>query len=106
MEVKTTHHIDAGDKDSQGRYQYYYEYDVFCFTDGEIALTVRSYVDSEKEAHFLRLESAGQSRMLSDSDLAHPLFAESVCYLQKIGKEEIKWLSGRGNGYEPVMRED
>ena len=43
MEVKTTHHIDAGDKDSQGRYQYYYEYDVFCFTDGEIALTVRSY---------------------------------------------------------------
>lgn len=44
MEVKTTHHIDAGDKDSQGWYQYYYEYDVFCFTDGEIALTVRSYV--------------------------------------------------------------
>ena len=66
MEVKTTHHIDAGDKDSQGWYQYYYEYDVFCFTDGEIqhfpaiwsTQTLLEYWLSKGYLYFMNKESA------------------------------------------------
>jgi hypothetical protein len=35
MEVVTSHHIDASDQDDRGMYEYYYEYDLFGFTDGE-----------------------------------------------------------------------
>ena len=102
MNVETTHHVDASEPDANGMYEYRYEYDVFSFSDGRVALVARSY-NNEVEAHFLRLEVDGAPRLLTRADLKLPLFASAAEYLRSLGKEQINWLSGRGNGYEPVL---
>lgn len=102
MIVETTHHVDASEPDANGMYEYRYEYDVFSFSDGRVALVARSY-NNEAEAHFLRIEVDGAPRLLTRADLKLPLFANAAEDLRSLGKEQINWLSGRGNGYEPVL---
>ena len=102
MHVERTHHVDASEPDDDGMYEYHYEYDIYRFTDDAICLAARSYVHTPDEAHFLGIEVRGHSRMLVDRDLARPLFRSAAEYLQAHGKRDLRWLSGRGNGYEPV----
>ena len=102
MDVATTHHIDSSEPDALGRYEWRYEYDLYRFVDGETVLIARSYVDETDEAHFLRIESAGNHRMLSKDDLRLPLFIQSMRYLRNAGKIKLQWLSGRRNGYELI----
>lgn len=102
MNVETTHHVDASEPDADGMHSYHYEYDLFSFSDGLVTLIARSY-DNETEAHFLSIEIDGEARLLADADLRMPLFAGAVAHLHSIGKQQINWLSGRGNGYEPVV---
>jgi hypothetical protein len=68
MEVTTTHHIDASEPDAKGMYDWYYEYDLYRFSEGAIALIARSYVDKTYEAHFLRLEREGKPQMPQRED--------------------------------------
>jgi hypothetical protein len=102
MQVNTSHHVDAGKQNAEGLYDYYYEYDILVFSDGDLSMIARSYMDTPLEAHFLKVELNAEQRQLTDTDLNCKLFAESVAYLLAHGKTEINWLSGRGNGYEPV----
>lgn len=105
MNVVTTHHIDTDEPDAhdvQGECSYYCEYDVYGFSEGDITLIARGYVDSEDEAHFLSVEVRGKRRLMRDADLKTPLFIAAAAYLRDAGKNKLTWLSGRGNGYEPV----
>lgn len=102
MKVEISHHVDASEPDANGMYEYRYEYDLFLFSDGRIALVARSY-NNETEAHFLRIEVDGEPRLLTRADLKLPLFASAIAHLRNLGKNQINWLSGRGNGYEPVV---
>ena len=45
VEIESTHHIDAGEKGADGRYDYYYEYDLYRFSDGATVIVARSYAD-------------------------------------------------------------
>ncbi len=38
--------IDAGEKAEDGSYEYYYEYTLYSFEDGDITLVARSYKDT------------------------------------------------------------
>jgi hypothetical protein len=100
MDVAISHHVEGSKADG-----YRYEYDLYRFSSGHIALVARSYSSEPNQAHFLRLEQHGKHRMLTDDDLRLPLFAESVAYLKSCGRHEVQWLSGRGNGYEAVKLE-
>ncbi|RYG58294.1 MAG: hypothetical protein EON56_00110 [Alphaproteobacteria bacterium] len=104
MQVERTHHIDTSVPDGAGLHEYHYEYDLFHFSDGVLRFTVRSYVDQPSEAHFLRIEVRGKSRLMADPDLAQPLFLSASNYLQAQGKRDLRWLISRGNGYETVSR--
>jgi hypothetical protein len=86
-------------------YEWRYEYDLYRFADGDIAFVARSYVEEPDEAHFLGIERAGKRQLLRDEHLRMPLFAESARYLRGAGKAKLRWLSGRGNGYEGVKLE-
>lgn len=100
-----TRHWDiASEPDDAGMHEYYYEYDIYRFSDGAICFTARSYVDEPHKAHFLGVLVRGHSRLMVDSDLAQPLFLSALAYLQAQGKKDVCWLSGsgRGNGYESV----
>ena len=99
MKVETTHRIDAGRRDAQGRYQYYYEYDLYEFSDGAVKLLARSYVEEPDEVHFLNIGDGTTQRMLTDADLRLPLAQSAARHLAEFGKKRINWLSERG--YEP-----
>ena len=45
MDVQITHHVDASEPDAQGMYDYRYEYDLYTFREGGLALVARSYTD-------------------------------------------------------------
>ncbi|RYH47501.1 MAG: hypothetical protein EON54_16225 [Alcaligenaceae bacterium] len=104
MQVRRTHHVDASEADEAGIHEYHYEYDLYRFSDGVLCFTARSYVDQPDEAHFLGVELRGKSRLMIDSDLTQALFLSALDYLQAQGKTDLRWLSGRGNGYEAVPR--
>ncbi|MBP6295259.1 MAG: hypothetical protein KA366_06015 [Hydromonas sp.] len=102
MLVHISHNVEASEQDAEGFYDYYYEYDILVFSEGEVSLVARSYIDKPDEVHFLRLEAIGEHRLLTERDMKSTLLIESVAYLRRNGKTEINWLSGRGNGYQPV----
>ncbi|GAB2473843.1 hypothetical protein GCM10027082_26520 [Comamonas humi] len=102
MQIECTRHLDASEPDEDGGHDYYYEYDIYRFTDGALCLVARSYTDEPDEAHFLNLLEHGQLRLLADADLAHPLLLAARAHLLATGKTRLHWLSGRGQGYEPL----
>lgn len=102
MQVAVTHHIDEDEPDAQGVQAYCYEYDLYCFGEGEVTLIARAYADTAHEAHFLSVEIGGKRRLLRDADLQTPLFAQAAAHLRAAGKTTLKWLSGRGDGYALV----
>ncbi|MEB1258620.1 hypothetical protein VDQ16_00565 [Xanthomonas campestris pv. campestris] len=102
MQVSRVRHTDCSAPDESGEYAYDYEYDIYHFVDGAIGLIARSYTDTPEEAHFLNIEVDGTLRLLTQADLAQPLFALAQDYLRQEGKRELRWLSGRGDGYEPL----
>lgn len=95
MQVSRVRHTDCSAPDASGEYAYDYEYDIYHFVDGGIGLIARSYTDTPEEAHFLNIEVNGTLRLLTQADLAQ-------AHLRQEGKRELRWLSGRGDGYEPL----
>lgn len=102
MHVECTHHIDASEPDDDGMHEYYYEYDIYRFTDGSICFVARSYLDEPDEAHFLCIEVDGRGRTMTDRDLMNPVLLAAQAHLRALGKARLHWLSGKGMGYEPV----
>lgn len=99
MQVDTSRHLDADESQPDGLC---YEYDLLVFREGEKSLVARSYSDRPSEAHFLRAELNSEPRLLTQSDIRGPLAAQAIAHLQSLGKTEINWLSGVGDGYESV----
>ncbi len=102
MQVVCTYHLDASEPDEAGFHEYHYEYYIYQFSDGEESFFARSYSDEPHRAHFLSAEKSGRPRPLTNKDLDSPLFLEAQAYLRQAGKTALSWLSGRGNGYEPL----
>jgi hypothetical protein len=102
MTVETTHHIDASDPDENGYYDYFYEYDIYRFSDGQSAFVARSYVDTPAEVHFLKYGVGSEERLLTARDLREPLFAEACEYLRNLGKTQINWLDREAGDYRSV----
>ncbi len=102
MHIERVRQIDCSEPDESGMYDYYYEYDIYRFTDGPNCFVARSYTDEPDEAHFLRVEADGSPRTLVDGDLTHPLFHLALSHLRSEGKVRFRWLSGRGDGYDSV----
>ncbi len=103
MEITKTHHVDSSDPDDHGMYDYHYDYDIYTFSEGNVAIVARSYRTEPENAHFLRIEKDGVSRMLQRKDLDLPLFKEAVNHLQSDGKTELEWLDGSSSsGYSII----
>ncbi len=102
LQVECTHHIDAGEQDADGFYDYYYEYDIYRFTLGDQCLVARSYSDTSTQASVLRLEEAGKSRTLQFKDLQQPLVQQAKAHLQSLGKQDLRWFNPRYSRYDPL----
>lgn len=102
VRVERARHVDCSAPDASGAVDYHYEYDIYRFVQGRRCLVARSYVDTPDEAHFLSIEINGRSRLLKKADMLRPLCLFAQAQLRREGKQQLRWLSGRGNGYEPV----
>ena len=100
MKIETTHHIDCSEKSADGFYEWYYEYDLFRFSEGSLTLVARGYTDSPEEAHFLRFEKDGAILKISEADLRTPLAISATDYLRSKGRKKIDWLGPVG--YETI----
>ena len=96
MKIKETHHIDSSEPDSNGMFEWCHEYDLYRFEEGDTVLVARSYSKSPHEAHFLRLEQAGEAVQIDPADLKSDLAMSARDHLREQGKTEISWLGDRG----------
>lgn len=96
MEVDISHKIDASEKDKNGKYDYYYEYDIYTFKNKNITIIARSYTTEPEEIHFLSAIQNEKRRPISQTDLELPLFNEILEYLKSTNKKKINWLSSSG----------
>ena len=102
MQVRCTHHIDASEPDADGDYEYYYEFNIFAFEEGELTLKARSYSDESSQVSLMGLEQAGKHRALEYKDLKRPLVQQAIDHLRSIGKTEVRWFNPKYARYEPV----
>lgn len=100
--INISHHVDASAPNAQGMYDWYYEYDVFEFTDQQhaSALTVRSYSNTPFEASFIDLNNR-QHEIIALDDTLKPLFQFAIQFLKKSGKTKINYLSAHGYALLP-----
>ena len=103
MKVEQTHHIDASERHADGMYDWYYEYHLYRFTDGERTLVARSYADGTAEAHFLCFEVQRKPLSVTAKDIDDPLLKQATLHLRSIGKVSINYLSSEG--YAPLHAE-
>jgi len=86
-----------------GPYEFYYDYDVYRFEEGDRAVIVRSYRDEPNAASFSGLEVAGNDRPLERTDFYLPLVRAAVQHLRAIGKQELKWFGpSETETYSPI----
>lgn len=102
MHIERIRQIDSSEPDESGAYDYYYEYDIYRFTDAALCFVARSYTDEPYKAHFLWVEELGVKRGLVHADLARPLCLMAQSHLLSEGKVHLSWLNSGGSGYEPV----
>lgn len=103
MLIQRSLHIDKSEPDENGMYDYYYEYEVFEFSDGPEKIIARSYIDTPAQACFLCKEINAYRQLLVRDDLQTRLIKDAAKYLADQGKSDISWLSGKGvKGYEPI----
>jgi hypothetical protein len=99
-DVSVCRHIDAGEPDADGNPEYHYEYDIYQFRHGELALFARSYRDTPDKAHLLNFERDGQVLAITQASLRQPLLLAAASHLRGLGKTQIDFL-GR-HGYEAL----
>ncbi|WP_183141435.1 hypothetical protein [Pseudomonas syringae group genomosp. 3] len=101
IRMERYHHIDASEQDKEGFYDYYYEYDMYYFTEGTLSLVARCYTDDADEVNFMGIEFDGYDRSLESDDQSLPLVSAALAQLKADGK--TKFFTFTGKGYEPVF---
>lgn len=99
MQVRITRHIDTSETDSNGNQDWYYEYDLIVFVEGDLQVVARSYTDTTEEVSFFRVQSASGVEGFGPGHLALPLVREAAHWLQENGKARILWPGGP-SGYQ------
>ena len=94
METVKERFEDAGEKDEEGYYDYYYAGFYFHFKEGKEVFVVRQYEDIPEEASFLQYSVKGERNLeqqhLEVIPYENPLFCMAVSHL--IEKESIRYI--------------
>jgi hypothetical protein len=101
MKINIQHHIDSGEKDADGYYDYYYEFDVFTFYEGSFSLYARSYIEDSVLVSFVNSTRDEKVVFLTAADFKKPFFIEACTYLHAIGKQQFQYLDQK-QGYVAV----
>jgi hypothetical protein len=100
MEVTISRHIDKSELRADGFYDYYYDFNLYAFSDGNIIYHARSYNDQHDEAHFINGNRNGKKFFIGNADFKTDLFIEACTYLQACGLIKLTYLDN--DGYAPI----
>ena len=92
VSITITHCIDSSDPDSNGAYEFYYDYETIVFEMGSESLSGKRYADTPEEASLIRIKDFSGERLLEASDLKRELVIVSVCYLKANGAKSVRYL--------------
>ena len=93
VEIKKEHFVDRGEKDTNGYYDHYYEYDIYSFCQDKLCYKVRSYTDNSEEAAFF----SNTKTNITKKDFSNPLFIHTYYHLkEKEGKTKFTYFSSSG----------
>jgi hypothetical protein len=101
MKVRVSQHIDKSDLNENGFYDYYYDFNIYAFSEGEVTYYARSYNDEPNEAHFTNGERGGKVFYLSKADFKTDLCIEACLYLQASAWQRLRYLGKKG--YVPAI---
>ena len=98
ISIHITHHVDCSTVNADGKYGWYYEYDLIEFIDTQHALklTARSDAKAPYEASFIDFY---QHNGYFNQYLMH----FSLRYLRKMGKVKINYISPQGFALKPEI---
>lgn len=101
VSVTITHCIDSYGPDTNGSYEFYYDYDVIFFELGSESVSGKRYADTPEEASLIRITESGKERFFEDADFKKELLKISILYLQANGASIVKYLdrSNKISGY-------
>ncbi len=88
MDIKIEH-IKDFEKNKDGSYKYYYEFDLYEFSDGLIKFIARSYRDTFEKVSFLKKVVGGKSQNIEKGDFDLKLFKDAAQYLLNEGKKSL-----------------
>ena len=85
MKVSKTHEIDCSEMDDDGFYDWYYEYDLYEFSFGNIRLHAKSYADTPEEVSIFAYEKDGERSILDNNIIETFEFLNALKYLKSLG---------------------
>jgi hypothetical protein len=100
MHVEKSHHVDTSEPDTNGLYEWRYEYDLYSFSDASISMIARTYESEPDAVYFLHIEQGSLRRGITPKEFSLPVFREAVAYLRDAGFRRIEWLGV--SGYDRV----
>ena len=107
VSVLITRCIDSSGPDSNGAYEFYYDYETIVFEHESGSVSGRRYADTPDEASLIRINDSCEERFLKEADFKKELVKISVSYLKANGAMSVKYLdrSNTVNGYSVVPSE-
>ena len=83
FEIKKERIIDKSEIDSEGMYEYYYEYDKYTFIFEGVTYIVRRYMEDDNKAKLLSKIIEGRIHTIDKEDYNNDCFIEISKYLMK-----------------------
>ncbi len=107
VSITVTHCIDSSGPDSNGAYEFYYDYETIVFELGDESISGKKYADTPEEASLIRIKEQGKERLLENADFKKELVKVSISYLKANGAKSVKYLdrANTHNGYSEVPSE-
>ncbi|HEY0597010.1 hypothetical protein [Sphingopyxis sp.] len=104
MRVNVDHYVDASDPDADGLHDWYYEYDIYRFSQAGRSFVARAYTDEPRKvaflAHEVKILGFRRHRLLNSADLRSSLFVAALAHFRRLGMTSIDRLTEAG--YVPV----
>ena len=107
ISITITHCVDSSGPDSNGVYEFYYDYESIVFELGGESVSGKRYADTPEEASLIRIRELDEERLLEGADFTKDLLKISISYLKASGAKSVKYLdrSNTISGYSIVPSE-
>lgn len=102
--ITIKHCVDSSGPDSDGFYEFYYDYETFVFELEKESVSGKRYSDTQEEASFTRITDLDGERYIESRDFEKELLRSAISYLKARGAETITYLdpSNTFNGYSKI----